>query len=90
MTYLVTVTNRAKKDLARLPKNIAKKIYEELKALAGEENPKKYVKRLQGNKEPPFYSLRLGDYRVILNIVNNVMVIHAIEVGHRNKIYRKY
>ena len=51
---------------------------------------KKYVKKLQGSKEPPFYSLRLGDYRVILNIVDNVMVIHVIEVGHRNKIYRKY
>ncbi len=90
MTYLVKVTARAKKDLARLPKNIAKNIYEELKVLAGEENPKKYVKRLHGTEEPPFYSLRLGDYRVILNIVDNVMVIHVIEVGHRSKIYRKY
>jgi len=90
MSYLVKVTNRAKKDLAKLPKNIAKEIYEELKALAGEENPKKYVKKLEGSKKAPFYSLRLGDYRVILNIVDNVMVIHIIEVGHRNKIYRKY
>lgn len=86
MTCLVKVTDRAKKDLARLPKNIAKEIYEELKALASEQNPKKYVKRLHGTKEPSFYSLSLGDYRVILNIVDNVMVIHVIEVGHRSKI----
>jgi len=89
MIYSVRITERAKKDLAKLPKSIAKDIYEELKALAGEKNPKKYVKKLQGNRDPPFYSLRVGNYRVILNIVDNIMIIHVIEVGHRKNIYRK-
>lgn len=90
MIYSVRITERAKKDLAKLPKITAKEIYEELKDLAGEKNPKKYVKKLQGNREPPFYSLRVGSYRVILNIIDNIMIIHVIEVGHRKNIYRKY
>lgn len=90
MIYTVRITERAKKDLAKIPKSIARDIYEELKSLAGEKDPKKYVKKLKGNKEPPFYSLRVGNYRVILNILDNIMIIHVIEAGHRKNIYRKY
>ncbi|MBN1431576.1 MAG: type II toxin-antitoxin system RelE/ParE family toxin [Methanomicrobiaceae archaeon] len=90
MIYSVRITERAKKDLTQLPKSTAKDIYEELKALAGEKTPKKYVKKLKGNRKPSFYSLRIGNYRVILNIVDNIMIIHVIEVGHRKNIYRKY
>ncbi|WAI00478.1 type II toxin-antitoxin system RelE family toxin [Methanogenium organophilum] len=90
MGYTVLLTRRAKKSLCELPKNIAREIYLELKTLSSEDNPKKYVKKLKGNKNPPFYSLRVGSYRVILNIEDNVMVIHVIEVGHRKNIYRNY
>lgn len=90
MTYSVLVTKRAKKSLEQLPKPIAKEIYLELTSLSREDNPTKYVKKLKGNKNPPFYSLRVGSYRVILNIEDTVMVIHVIEAGHRKNIYRKY
>lgn len=90
MVYRVLVTNHAKKNLAQLPKNVAKEICLELKSLSFEDNPKNHVKKLKGNKNPPFYSLRVGSYRVILNIEDNVMVIHVIEAGHRSKIYRGY
>ena len=89
MKYSVLVTERAKKSLGGLPKNIAKKIYLELTFLSSEENPKKHVKKLKGTKNPFFYALRVGRYRVILNIEDDVMVIHVIEAGHRKKIYRK-
>ena len=90
MIYSVRITERAKKDLAGLPRNVAKEIYEDIKSLSEEKNPKKYVKKLKGNKEPPFYSLRVGNYRVIMNILDNVMIIHVIEIGHRKKIYRNF
>ncbi len=89
MSYSVLVTKRAKKSLGDLPKNIAKEMYLELKSLSCEDNPTKYVKKLKGNKNPPFYSLRVESSRVILNIEDNVMVIHVIEAGHRKNIYRK-
>lgn len=89
MGYTVLVTNRAKKSLAQLPKNIAQEIYLALKSLSGQDNPALHVKKLKGNQNPPFYSLRVGRYRAILNIEDNVMVIHVIEVGHRKNIYRQ-
>ena len=90
MSYSVIISDRAKKSIAQLSKPTAKKIYLELKALSCEKNPKNFVKKLKGNKNPSFYSLHVGSYRVILNIEDNVMVIHVIEAGHRNKIYREY
>jgi mRNA interferase RelE/StbE len=30
---------------------------------------------------------RIGDYRVIVEIVDNELVVHALEVGHRKNIY---
>ena len=46
--------------------------------------PYPYVKKLVGC---PYFRLRVGDYRVILNIMENKLMIFVIEVGHRKNIY---
>ncbi len=48
------------------------------------EDPFTYVKRLHGVS---LFSLRVGDYRVILDIENKKMVIFVVKLGHRSKIY---
>ena len=90
MAYKVLISARAKKDLARLPLPVGKALYQELSTLAGETNPQTHVKKLKGSSDPFFYSLRVGNYRVILTIDNAVMIIHVIEAGHRSSIYRQY
>lgn len=47
--------------------------------------PHSHVKKLVGN---PYYSLRTGDYRIILDINNKELRILVIEMGHRKKIYK--
>lgn len=44
------------------------------------------VKKLQG-KWDGFYRLRLRDYRVIYEKINNQLVIHIIRVAHRKEVY---
>ncbi|QYZ78235.1 type II toxin-antitoxin system RelE/ParE family toxin [Methanofollis formosanus] len=90
MNYRVFFSATARRNIKRIPKDDALAIDEELMSLAGETDPKRHVKKIQGGQNPPFYSLRAGEYRAILTIVDEVMVIHAIEVGHRSKVYRKY
>ncbi|QYZ80121.1 type II toxin-antitoxin system RelE/ParE family toxin [Methanofollis formosanus] len=90
MRYRVLFSATARRSIKHIPKAYALKIGEELASLAGETDPGRHVKKLQGGQNPPFYSLRVGDYRVILTIVDEVMVIHVIEVGHRSKVYRNY
>jgi mRNA interferase RelE/StbE len=90
MSYCVLFSATARRDIKRIPRNYALKIGEELASLAEEKDPKRHVKKVQGGQNPAFYSLRVGEYRAILTIVDDVMIIHVIEVGHRSTVYRKY
>jgi mRNA interferase RelE/StbE len=88
MRYRVFFSATACREIKRIPGDDALRIGEALVSLAGETDPKRQVKRVQGGQNPPFYSLRVGEYRAILTIVDDVMVIHVIEVGHRRTVYR--
>ncbi|HIH04152.1 MAG TPA: type II toxin-antitoxin system RelE/ParE family toxin [Methanoregulaceae archaeon] len=90
MTYEVVFTKEAERASARLDRQVANRIEAELDSLAGETVPDRYVKQLKGNDDPPFYSLRVGDYRVVLQIHDNRLVILVIEIGPRDSIYRKF
>jgi mRNA interferase RelE/StbE len=47
--------------------------------------PYSFIKRIVGSS---YFRLRVGDYRIILDIQNKVLIIHIVEVGHRKKIYK--
>jgi len=50
-----------------------------------------YVKKLKTNHHVPLYSLRVGrEYRCILTILDQELVVFVIEAGHRSTVYRKY
>jgi len=47
--------------------------------------PSSFVRKLVGS---PYYRLRVRDYRVIMDIIENKLLIFVIEIGHRKKIYK--
>lgn len=85
MTYEVILTKIATQQLSKMEKNIAKKIADKLEKIR--DNPFLFVRKL---RDSDFYRLRVGDFRVIMNIDRGKMVILVIEVGHRKNIYKKY
>lgn len=48
--------------------------------------PEAYLKRLVGEKS---YKFRVGDYRLIIDIENDRLLILVIDIGHRKNIYKK-
>ncbi len=90
MTYRVVITATARHNLRNIPRSIAIRIGEEIASLADEADPKAHLKKLKGPDSPPFYSLRVGDYRAVLSIIDSLLVINVIGVGRRSKIYRKF
>ncbi len=90
MTWRVVFTATARHVMKRIPRAAAHAIGEELASVAGEPDPKRFVKRLQGSHNLPFYSLRVGDCRAILSIVDDLVIIHVVDVGYRGSVYRKY
>jgi mRNA interferase RelE/StbE len=77
----------AVRDLAGLDKPIARRVAERIGWLAsnlGTIRPEALSGSLAG-----FYKLRVGDFRVIYEILDaeQILLVHA--VGHRRDIYRK-
>ena len=90
MIWRLLITAGAERDLNNIPESDRKRIKEELYALADEPNPKSYVKKMKGHSRNPLYSFRVGQYRAVLTIEGNTMIITLVEVGDRSKVYRKY
>jgi len=52
-------------------------------------NPKNYRKTLVGNHKGKWrYHYHIGNYRVICVIEEEHLIVLALEVGHRNKVYK--
>jgi mRNA interferase RelE/StbE len=82
--YTVVVTEKVKKIILKLPFSIASRIENILLKL--EENPRPPgSKKLKGRSG---YRIRIGDYRVIYEIDDNILRVIVIDVGHRKDIYQ--
>ena len=88
MSYKVEYTQKAKRDLKKLSLEVAQNIILSVSSIKAE--PYSYVKKIKGTKKHPLYTHRVGEYRVILGIEDDKLLILVIEVGHRERIYRKY
>ena len=82
--YIIQFTKDADKYLDKIDKETASKIVSTLNRIII--RPHHFVKRYEGT---PFYRLRVGDYRIILDIQNDKLIILVIEIGHRKNIYKK-
>ena len=86
MAYRIEVKESAGKALAKLPKADQQRIQTKIDALA--ENPRPPgVKKLEG--EEGQYRIRSGDYRVVYNIQDQVLLVSVDKIGHRSDVCRK-
>jgi mRNA interferase RelE/StbE len=73
--------------LSRADRRLVLAIDNAIRALA--ENPRPAgCKQLAGSKEPPLYRIRVGNYRIIYEVHDDVVLVSVIHVGHRKDIYR--
>ncbi|OGI15480.1 addiction module toxin RelE [Candidatus Micrarchaeota archaeon RBG_16_49_10] len=85
MSFKVVWSQKADSQIRKLSKGLRKRIYEKVDSIR--DNPYAFAKRLFGSE---LYSLRVGDYRVIMNIKRNVMIVFIVKVGHRKDVYEKH
>ena len=83
--YNVAIARRAIKSIAGLPRNQQRRIRAAIDLLAEEPRPPNCV-ALTG--EESVYRVRVGDYRIIYDVIDDRLVIHVIRVGHRRDVYR--
>ncbi len=83
--YQVLFDKPASKQLAKLPKKAYEKVKKSIEELA--ENPRPVgCLKLKGNGEA--YRIRIGDFRVIYEIEDDVLVVVVVSVGDRKEVYR--
>lgn len=80
--YNVEFSKTAEKQIYKLEKEIQLRIISTLERIRIRPYP--HIKKLVG---VPYFRLRVGDYRVILDIRDDKLVIFVIEIGHRKSIY---
>jgi mRNA interferase RelE/StbE len=87
MSYTVTVERKPAKFLRDLTdKRLFFRFREAIDSLAENPRPPGCVK-LQGHVE--LYRVRVGDYRIVYQIQDAILVVLVVEIGHRREIYRQ-
>ena len=85
MSYRIKVKRSAAKALKKIPKADRKRIAEKIDSLA-ESPPNAEITKMKGNN--PFHKVRVGDYRIVYEIQEDVLLILIVKTGHRKDIYR--
>ena len=87
MNYKVLFSEEAKKQLKKLDKHISILIITWIRKNLQEcENPRQHGKPLVANRTGQ-WRYRIGDYRLICEIIDDEITILILEVGHRKNIY---
>ena len=81
--YSLIYSEKFIKQLSKLNKDLQVRIVSTLERCRI--RPYAHVKKLVGVQ---YFSLRIGDYRIILDVKEDKLFIFVIEVGHRKKVYK--
>jgi len=85
MSYEVQILPKAARQIKALSVEVRQDISLMIQSLANEPRPIG-VKKLSGEKD--IYRVRVGNYRVLYRIIDKVLVVVVVSVGHRREVYR--
>jgi mRNA interferase RelE/StbE len=85
MTYRIEVTPAAVRQLRRLDPSARRRIQAAVEILAQKPRPSGAKKLVGGDGE---WRVRTGDYRIVYEIHDDVLLVLVLVVGHRRDIYR--
>ena len=86
MKWRLEYTPRSARALRRLDRTVARRVFEATERLRDLDDPTTPCKALSGPLAG-LWRLRVGDYRVVLDIQREQLVIVAVDLGHRSTIY---
>lgn len=83
MLYSIEVRKNVFKTLGKINEPYYSAIKKAIYNLAENPKPQGY-KKLKGRQG---FRIRVGDYRIIYEIIDEILVIEIIDLGHRKDIY---
>ena len=88
MTWRIKYTEQAYKTMRKLDNATQDRIKKYINDLCELSNPRDRGKGLTGSRAGQ-WRYRVGDYRVICEIHDKVLVVLVLEIGHRSRVYKK-
>ena len=83
MKYNVEYSKNAEKQIEKLPKLAKKRIFAVVERVRI--RPTRFFEKLVGTDS---YKLRVGDYRIIADIHNDILCILIVKIKHRKNVYK--
>ena len=81
--YKIQIKHSVEKDISAYDKNIKQRLIEAIYTL--QINPYKNSKKLQGTE---FYRKRVGNYRIVFEVIKKDSCVIIYKIGHRKNIYK--
>ena len=82
MQYRIEIDKRAVKFISKQPKPQRERLLRAIYKLPEIGD----IKQMQGYND--YYRLRVGDYRVIYTVNNDVLLVRVVEIGNRGDVYK--
>ena len=86
MSWTVELTSDAARTLRKIDPQISRRIRKALVAIESLEDPRVRGKALTGPLRG-LWRYRVGDYRIVCDLVDSQLVVLVIDIDHRSSIY---
>jgi mRNA interferase RelE/StbE len=99
MSYTVEILRRAEKALRDLTdRKLYHRLRETIDVLANEPRPHETIDVLANEPRPHgctklsgtrnLYRVRIGDHRIVYQVIDDRLLVLVVDIGHRREIYR--
>ena len=86
MAYRVEIKASAVKEIAALPRRDQHRVAPAIETLAEDPRPPGARKLVGGDDA---YRVRVGDYRIVHQILDDLLIVHIVRVAHRRDAHRR-
>ena len=90
MAWRVELSDSAAKQLRKLDPQVSRRILSFLRdRVAMLDDPRSIGEALRGKGFGNFWKYRVGDWRIIADLEDGVMLITVVRIGNRRDVYRR-
>jgi len=84
MTYRVDYTSAAARQVKKLPRPARDRVLDAVEDLADDARPRG-ARKLAGERTA--WRIRVGDYRVIYDVLDQELTVTVVRAAHRREVY---
>lgn len=89
MAWKIEISEGAKKSLLKMDKKVAIRILDFLhERVALSDDPRSHGQALHGSALGDFWKYRVGEWRIICSINDEIVTVYVLRIGNRRDVYK--